>query len=114
MHILLTLQPGLPTIVMGSSALGDDSDSVPSMSDIEQAQISKEHDGTEIDRERDLRGSGERLSRAQSRVQEKENPTNSGSVIDWNGPDDPDNPHNWGLASRFYHATVPGFFGFAV
>lgn len=36
------------------------------------------------------------------------------SVTDWNGPDDPDNPHNWPLWQRVYHATTPGFFGFAV
>jgi hypothetical protein len=33
---------------------------------------------------------------------------------DWNGPDDPDNPHNWPLWLRIYHATTPGLFGFAV
>lgn len=36
------------------------------------------------------------------------------SVTDWDGPDDPDNPHNWPLWQRIYHATTPGFFGFAV
>ena len=36
------------------------------------------------------------------------------SATDWNGPDDPDNPHNWPLWLRIYHATTPGFFGFAV
>ncbi|KAG9204400.1 hypothetical protein G6514_000856, partial [Epicoccum nigrum] len=36
------------------------------------------------------------------------------SVTDWNGPNDPDNPHNWPLWQRVYHATTPGFFGFAV
>ena len=33
---------------------------------------------------------------------------------DWDGPNDPDNPHNWPLWLRIYHATTPGFFGFAV
>lgn len=33
---------------------------------------------------------------------------------DWDGPDDPGNPHNWPLWQRVYHATTPGFFGFAV
>lgn len=36
------------------------------------------------------------------------------ATTDWNGPDDPDNPHNWPLWLRVYHATTPGFFGFAV
>lgn len=35
-------------------------------------------------------------------------------ATDWDGPDDPDNPHNWPLWLRVYHATAPGFFGFAV
>ena len=33
---------------------------------------------------------------------------------DWDGPGDPDNPHNWPLWLRVYHATTPGLFGFAV
>ena len=36
------------------------------------------------------------------------------TTTDWDGPDDPDNPHNWPLWLRVYHATTPGFFGFAV
>ena len=36
------------------------------------------------------------------------------SASDWNGPNDPDNPHNWPRWLRIYHATTPGFFGFAV
>ncbi|KAF2260915.1 MFS general substrate transporter [Lojkania enalia] len=36
------------------------------------------------------------------------------SVNDWNGPDDPDNPHNWPMWLRVYHATTPGLYGFAV
>ena len=35
-------------------------------------------------------------------------------ATDWDGPNDPDNPHNWPLWLRIYHATTPGFFGFAV
>ncbi|RAR13776.1 MFS general substrate transporter [Stemphylium lycopersici] len=33
---------------------------------------------------------------------------------DWDGPDDPGNPHNWGQWKRFYHASLPALFGFAV
>jgi hypothetical protein len=36
------------------------------------------------------------------------------TVTDWNGPNDPDNPHNWKLGVRIYHAFAPGLFGFAV
>lgn len=48
---------------------------------------------------------------------EKKDTTNAPStfpVADWDGPNDPDNPHNWPLWQRIYHATTPGFFGFAV
>ncbi|KAI1528420.1 ProP Permease of the major facilitator superfamily [Pyrenophora tritici-repentis] len=42
-----------------------------------------------------------------------------GSVMDpnpndWTGLDDPDNPHNWGIWKRVYHATIPALFGFTV
>ncbi|OAL02054.1 MFS general substrate transporter [Phaeosphaeriaceae sp. SRC1lsM3a] len=33
---------------------------------------------------------------------------------DWDGPDDPDNPHNWSMGKRAYHAVAPAAFGFAV
>jgi len=33
---------------------------------------------------------------------------------DWTGPNDPGNPHNWGIWKRVYHATIPALFGFAV
>lgn len=36
------------------------------------------------------------------------------SATDWNGPNDPDNPHNWPMSQRIYHAVTPALFGFAV
>jgi len=30
------------------------------------------------------------------------------AALDWDGPDDPDNPMNWGTATKFYHAMIPG------
>jgi len=33
---------------------------------------------------------------------------------DWTGPDDPENPHNWPLWKRIWHAVPPGLFAFAV
>lgn len=36
------------------------------------------------------------------------------NVMDWNGPDDPENPHNWSTWQKVYHATTPALFGFAV
>jgi hypothetical protein len=35
-------------------------------------------------------------------------------VDDWDGPDDPENPHNWSLWLRAYHTAIPALFGFAV
>ena len=40
--------------------------------------------------------------------------TTSASELEWDGPDDQENPHNWRFASKVYHVTVPGLFGFAV
>ena len=45
---------------------------------------------------------------------EKEDCTQAPSVLDWNGENDPDNPHNWSLAIRLYNVVIPGLFGFAV
>lgn len=36
------------------------------------------------------------------------------SVSDWNGPDDPDNPHYWSAWKRFHHTLSPALLGFAV
>ncbi|KAI9750129.1 MAG: Rab proteins geranylgeranyltransferase component A, partial [Chaenotheca gracillima] len=34
--------------------------------------------------------------------------------LDWSGPDDPENPHNWGFAKRAFHTMVPAISGFTV
>lgn len=54
-------------------------------------------------------------------VQEKRSDINNegdqpqhANIKDWDGPDDPENPQNWKLSVRFYHAITPAFFGFAV
>ncbi|KAL1792503.1 hypothetical protein ACET3X_009010 [Alternaria dauci] len=36
------------------------------------------------------------------------------SSLDWDGPDDPDNPHNWSTLKAAYHTMIPAAFGFAV
>jgi len=36
------------------------------------------------------------------------------TALDWTGPDDPDNPHNWSLSKRAYHTLTPALFGFTV
>jgi len=35
-------------------------------------------------------------------------------VSDWNGPDDVDNPMNWGALKKAYHTAATAFLGFAV
>ncbi|CAN9154833.1 unnamed protein product [Alternaria alternata] len=53
--------------------------------------------------------------RASDRVVDKdESRTLPVSSLDWNGPDDPDNPHNWSIWKAAYHTTIPAVFGFAV
>jgi hypothetical protein len=53
--------------------------------------------------------------RASDRVADKdESSTLPVSSLDWNGPDDPDNPHNWSIWKAAYHTTIPAVFGFAV
>ncbi|KAI9843754.1 MAG: hypothetical protein M1837_006114 [Sclerophora amabilis] len=34
--------------------------------------------------------------------------------LDWSGPDDPENPHNWSFRKRAFHTGIPGLFGFSV
>jgi hypothetical protein len=38
-------------------------------------------------------------------------PTNR---MDWDGPEDPDNPHNWPTWKLVYHTTIPALFGFTM
>jgi hypothetical protein len=40
--------------------------------------------------------------------------THPPTLDDWDGPDDPDNAHNWPMRLRIYHSVVPALFGFAV
>lgn len=48
------------------------------------------------------------------RVTENATPKQIDNVMDWDGPNDPDNPQNWPMSKRVYHAVVPALFGFAV
>lgn len=49
-----------------------------------------------------------------SDVPEEEIASSAPPGLDWDGPEDPDNPQNWQLASKIYHVTIPGLFCFAV
>jgi hypothetical protein len=82
-----------------------------SLSDIEKGDLFKEKEETA------LGPPMQELSRDKSIAQEEMDtpvPPPASSITDWNGPDDPDNPHNWPMWLRVYHATTPGLFGFAV
>lgn len=53
--------------------------------------------------------------RASDRVADKDKSSTLPVIsLDWNGPDDPDNPHNWSIWKAAYHTTIPAVFGFAV
>lgn len=48
-----------------------------------------------------------------------ENPTIIGqqdqtATLDWDGPEDPDNPRAWGFGKRLFHSVIPGLFNFVV
>lgn len=47
-------------------------------------------------------------------IPNKTDVTGTTKVDDWNGDDDPANPHNWSMASRIYHTIVPALFSFVV
>ncbi|KAF1358460.1 MFS general substrate transporter [Lizonia empirigonia] len=58
----------------------------------------------------------ESLSTDTTDTEKQDPPLPQPSIVgtDWDGPEDLENPHNWPLWVRIYHATTPGLFGFAV
>jgi hypothetical protein len=84
--------------------------------DIEKAVVLQDTINGASEHEHQLQDSG--LSQEANSSQDVETkpptPQQNTSVTDWNGPDDPDNPHNWSTWNRVYHATIPALFGFAV
>lgn len=95
---------------MSLSERRDEETSSHSMSDNEKGDVAKlkdepSTDGTQVEKAGSQRASNDAKEEAASPP---------AAVTDWNGPDDPDNPHNWSMASRVYHSIVPGLFGFAV
>jgi hypothetical protein len=36
----------------------------------------------------------------------------SAAALDWDGPDDPGNPHNWPKSKRIYHTIIPAAIAF--
>jgi len=35
-------------------------------------------------------------------------------ALDWDGPDDPENPFNWPRSKRIFHTVIPGLLAFTV
>ena len=59
---------------------------------------------------------GQQVQYSQSRAECLEAGTKDAKVIeeiDWDGPDDPENPRNWHLLKRSYNTLVPALFSFA-
>jgi hypothetical protein len=95
---------------MSASDFHDGQDS-SSLSDIEKGDMSKEKD--ESTPVLPMQQPSPDVSIAKEEKDAPGQPLPS-SITDWDGPDDPDNPHNWPMWLRVYHATAPGLFGFAV
>lgn len=89
----------------------DDHDS-SSLSDIEKGDALKEKDEIALESLAPTHQFSLETAIAQEEKDVQSPPTSS--LTDWNGPNDPDNPHNWPMWMRVYHATTPGLFGFAV
>ncbi len=34
--------------------------------------------------------------------------------LDWTGPDDPDNPHNWPVWKKIFHSAIPAIYSFGL
>lgn len=38
----------------------------------------------------------------------------SEKILDWDSPEDPDNPMNWPKAKKIFHTMLPALFGFTM
>lgn len=47
-------------------------------------------------------------------IQSSSQPPERSVVLDWDGPNDPDNPHLWSPAKKLYHISVPAILGLVV
>ncbi|KAL5116646.1 hypothetical protein ACEQ8H_005395 [Pleosporales sp. CAS-2024a] len=74
-----------------------------SLKDLERGKLSHEKDGAGLVQEQSEAATAKNVG-STARV----------NMTDWNGDDDPDDPHNWPMWQRFYHAAAPALFGFAV
>jgi hypothetical protein len=45
-------------------------------------------------------------------VERAEERITSNTALDWNGPNDPENPLNWSKWKRFYHVVPPAIISF--
>ncbi|KAF2717408.1 MFS multidrug transporter-like protein [Polychaeton citri CBS 116435] len=85
----------------------------------ESRRNSNDTDATDVER---VAGKGEKESRSPSISQETSTPATPvkdeeqqqppKSITDWDGPDDPENPHNWPLWKKGYHTCLPSGIAF--
>lgn len=68
-------------------------------------KIFTQHDGSREERPGDSVDSAEKGA-AMSPGHGGDGLRKSVTALDWNGPDDPDNPQNWPLWQRVYHTYV--------
>ncbi|KAH7383974.1 major facilitator superfamily domain-containing protein [Pyrenochaeta sp. MPI-SDFR-AT-0127] len=86
--------------------------------DLEKGDMFQEEEGAEFRHETHPHTPTTSASRQENGQTDQENgadiPKPEANLTDWNGPDDPDNPQNWSMTWRIYHAAIPALFGFAV
>ncbi|KAF1849023.1 MFS general substrate transporter [Cucurbitaria berberidis CBS 394.84] len=88
------------------------------VSDAEKGDINEENTGSEYELEGRLPATKIRSSEGIPSIREQDmsdaTPQQKVNATDWNGINDPDNPHNWPMSQRVYHTVIPSLFGFAV
>lgn len=40
--------------------------------------------------------------------------TRQRAALDWDGPNDKENPHNWSVGKKLFHSAVPAVYTFAL
>lgn len=49
-----------------------------------------------------------------SKAEDQSPTTVYGTSLDWDGPDDVDNPRNWPVPKKVIHSVIPALYGFAL
>lgn len=56
----------------------------------------------------------EKVSTAHKEELNTKEPHSQANSLDWDGPEDTDNPKTWSLKKRIFHSVIPGLFNFVV